>query len=290
MNMRRFFRRAAAGALAGGTLLSSVAFYAFRIEPYRLVIKHVNVQSQAWPDDRMPLSIAVLSDLHIGGTVDMKRLKDIVTRTNQTNPDVVVIPGDLLLGKYKYRIFRDTPVNLGLVGEALGELKTRYGTFAVLGNHDWWQEGPTLKAVLEQHGIRVLENRSARIRAGDKSFLMAGIADFKTRKPDIAAAFAAAEGGREEPIIVFGHNPEAFKPIDNPAVAIMVGGHTHCGQVNAGVRAITHKWIPEHIPNSWICGLYNHRGMPGYTSPGIGTSRYPVRFMSPPQVDVLHLY
>jgi predicted MPP superfamily phosphohydrolase len=57
------------------------------------------MQLENWPSDLNGLRIAVLSDIHAGGAfIDNKKLRLIVERTNQLQPDLTVILGDYMSG------------------------------------------------------------------------------------------------------------------------------------------------------------------------------------------------
>lgn len=286
MTLKSIFKRTAIGLIAGCGLMASAAFYAFNIEPYRLTVKQADIDSPAWPDSRKPLKIAVLADLHVGSTVDENRLRDIVAKTNALTPDLVLLPGDFIQEHFLYG-FRSGPVNIEQIAEILSGLKSKYGSFAVLGNHDWYYGGQRLYDALRRHGIPVLENGSLQIQTEDGPVWVSGLADASTRKPDPGKAFADVSGS-DAPVILMTHDPAAFKPVKRP-VSVMVAGHTHCGQINPGIDAIAYKWLPRTIPAGWTCGPYSHNGNPGYTSGGIGTSVVPARFMAPPRIDVLTL-
>src|SRR5215213_167475 len=77
--------------LAGG------AFWGFFIEPARLVIHQETIQMDNWPQQLDGLRVAVLSDIHVDNwSVTQKKLRTIVERTNQLQPDLIVILGDYM--------------------------------------------------------------------------------------------------------------------------------------------------------------------------------------------------
>src|SRR5437868_2926243 len=76
-------------------LLASVVFWAFFIEPNRLVIREQAIRIDNWPQELKGLRIAVISDIHAGGSfIDEKKLRTIVERTNELHPDLIVVLGD----------------------------------------------------------------------------------------------------------------------------------------------------------------------------------------------------
>src|SRR5262249_38222511 len=80
-------------------LLACVAFWAFFIEPNRLIVRQETIQIQTWPRELDGLRVAVLSDIHVGGPfIDNKKLRLIVERTNQLQPEIIIILGDYMSG------------------------------------------------------------------------------------------------------------------------------------------------------------------------------------------------
>lgn len=78
-------------------LLAFVAFWAFFIEPNRLVIRQETIAIDNWPKELDQLKIAVISDIHTGGwCIDDKKVRLIVERTNQLQPELIVILGDYI--------------------------------------------------------------------------------------------------------------------------------------------------------------------------------------------------
>jgi hypothetical protein len=72
-------------------------FWAIFIEPGRLVVRHETIQIANWPTQLSGLKIAVLSDIHAGGwAIDEQKLKLIVQRTNELQPDLILIAGDYM--------------------------------------------------------------------------------------------------------------------------------------------------------------------------------------------------
>ena len=67
--------------------------YAWFVEPNMLVVRQVEIVSEDWRG--APITIAVLSDVHIGSPhVNAERVERIVSRVNGLDPDLVVLLGD----------------------------------------------------------------------------------------------------------------------------------------------------------------------------------------------------
>jgi predicted MPP superfamily phosphohydrolase len=268
---------AATALLAGAGLLG----WAVVVEPGRLVVRETRVRSAGWPAPRPPLRIAVLTDLHVGSFRNgLGQLDEVVARTNAARPDLVVILGDLVI--HDVRLGRFVPPET--TAAHLAGLRAPYGVVAVLGNHDWWLDGPRVRGDLEGAGIRVLENEATPIDEGERRFWVAGLADLWTRAVSIPRALARVPA--EEPVLLLTHNPDVFPDVP-PRVALTLAGHTHGGQV--ALPIVGRPVVPSRYGQRYAYGLVVEGGRALFVSPGIGTSLLPVRFRVPPEISVVTL-
>ncbi|MEZ5973164.1 MAG: metallophosphoesterase [Hyphomonadaceae bacterium] len=258
--------------------------YAWFIEPQMLVVRRVEVVSAQWHG--APLTIAVLSDTHVGGPhVDAARMGRIVRRANALRPDLVVLLGDYVNGHH--HPFERTPAeNQEIIGgiATFAALQARYGAVAVIGNHDVWYDRTEVTAALQDAGVAALWNRHIVIRrTGGEPLVIAGVADFTTGEPDFAAALDGAPSGANT--IVISHSPDPF--VDMPhGPALMLAGHGHCGQVT--IPLIGRPIVPL-VNKRFACGLIQEHGEQMYVTAGIGTSMIPVRFLNPPEIVLITL-
>jgi len=269
-------------AFAAITLfLAGVAFWAFLIEPGRLVIHQQTIQIDNWPKQLDGLRVVVLADIHVDNWfINDKKLRTIVERTNQLQPDLIVILGDYMSGDGWVRSHVDPEI----FGAVLKDLRAPLGVYSVLGNHDWWYGGMRVRRGLEQNGIKVLENESAQVNARGTSFWLVGLADLWTRPQRIDDAVAPIPEG--QPLIGLTHNPDIFPNVPQ-RVQLVLAGHTHGGQVRF-------PFIGPVIESSdygdrWVRGHVFEDNHHLFVTTGIGTSIVPVRFGLPPEIVLLTL-
>lgn len=70
-----------------------VAFYALYEGVKLPAVRRVNIDT---PKVERPVKIAVLSDLHINAATSPARVRKIVERVNALEPDIIVLPGDII--------------------------------------------------------------------------------------------------------------------------------------------------------------------------------------------------
>ena len=251
------------------------------IEPNRLVIHEQSIQIENWPKELGGLRIALIADLHTGGWfVDENKLRLIVDRTNQLNPDLVVLLGDYMSSNTWHGRRVEPEITAGV----LKDLRAPLGVYAVLGNHDWWYNGNKVRRAFEQNGIPVLEDEVAEIKWRDKSFWLVGLADLWTRPQHIDETIAKAPPGST--MIALTHNPDIFPRLP-PSVPLLLAAHTHGGQVN--IPLLGTPIVPSRFGSKYTAGHVFEGGHHMFVTTGIGTSIIPVRFRVPPEIVILTL-
>ena len=134
--------------------LSSILFFLWSIffEPGILIVRQENFY---WKFQ--PIKIALFADLHAGSPhIDMKYIDKIIASLNEQKPDIVLIAGDLAING----VIGGQPLPFDKIAQKISAIKNKYGIYAVLGNHDWWNEPAEIKNQLQKNGVKVLENES----------------------------------------------------------------------------------------------------------------------------------
>jgi hypothetical protein len=282
MPVSKTFRRKLAVALGLGALsISALGLWAFWFEPASLSVRRASLQVPGWHAEQVGLRIAVLTDLHVGAPhMKLDKLREVVERTNREQPDLVLMLGDMVINN----VAGGTFVEPEPIAVEVGKLRAPLGTIAVLGNHDWWNDGERITKVLRQAGLTVLENEARRIEYGGKSFWVAGVADLWTRQPNIAGSLSQVNS--DDPVILITHNPDIFPDVP-PRVSLTLAGHTHGGQVN--LPFIGRPVVPSNFGQRYASGHVVEDGRHLFVSDGIGTSIIPVRFRVPPEIVILTL-
>ena len=173
-------------------------------------------------------------------------------------------------------------------------LKAPLGTFAILGNHDWWDDaaaqrlghGRVIAArELRRVGIPVLENDGLRLVKNGQPFWLLGLGDQLAllRRPlqgvdDLPGTLAKITD--DAPAILMAHEPDIFPQVPG-RIALTLSGHTHGGQVRLfGYSPV----VPSRFRNRYAYGHVVEGGRHLVVSGGLGTSIMPVRFGVPPEI------
>ena len=257
--------------LAAGPLLFAWGYHNARAKP---VIVEQTIELAGL---KQPVRVALISDTHYGWP-DMRtgRLNAIVSQVNAQRPDLILLAGDYMGGKWL-----DWPRSwLEEALPPLAALKAPLGVYAVLGNHDepLW----TPQVMARQIAPVLLVRRG--VQAGP--LWIQGF-DSAMHGSDPTAMVRLVPPG---PALLLMHEPDQLVWVrDRPRAGVLaLAGHTHGGQVVLPVvgEAMTLLGF-ERLP----CrrGLCRLNGWPVYVTSGIGTSTLPIRFGVPPEIAVLTL-
>ncbi|MGN0902673.1 MAG: metallophosphoesterase, partial [Succinivibrio sp.] len=216
---------------------------------------------------------------HINATTPRNEVDEIVTRVNSLNPDLIAITGDFADGKVE---------SIEPIVSALFSLKSKYGVYAVSGNHELYWGYHEWLSFLEKGGISFLENRSVIIsnEKGDRLINLCGITDKKSEKyniepPDVEKALKDTDSSL--PVIALSHRPKYGLEFKNHA-AVTLSGHTHGGMM-PGIDLIVAIFNGGMVHDIYEAG--NSRVI---VSRGTGINMAgPVRILNKPQIAVVRL-
>ena len=271
--------------------------YAYFIEPNRLVVKHDTLQIKGWNPTFDGLKIVMIGDIHGGSNnVTEAKLREVVAKTNEQNADIIV-----LLGDYVTQIHEDTPLSqrdlampVATIADNLAGLKSTYGVFAVLGNHDGWYNDENVARELTRVGYRVLQNEVAVVEKNGQRLWLLGFKDHlklsKTWLQTSADAKTLLAPTGDGDIIALEHSPDIMPIITgdlsiSPDLRLILAAHTHGGQV--WLPLLGRPIVPSSYGQKYAYGHVIENNVDMYVTGGIGTSVLPIRFMTPPEIVVL---
>ena len=247
-----------------------LAGYSYFIEPNKLEITNYTTQDK----ELSGVKIVFASDFHIK-PYGQKRLEKIVEIINKQNPDVVVSAGDFVCGHTEHSTMHPQKI-----AEGLAKVKSKYGFYTTLGNHDGWYDKVYVEELLEAKGINVLNNENVKLQINNREIYIAGVEDMMTAFPNIDDALK----GTKSPTILLTHTPDIFPDVPKN-VNLTLAGHTHGGQVR--IPIIGPIFTASNYGNKYAIGFIEENGKKLITTRGIGVSILPFRFNCPPEIVVI---
>ena len=241
----------------------------------RVVVKENTITSQRLPSHFDGFTILQLSDLHVETSAEA--LASAASAIDTLDYDICVLTGD-------FRSLTYGPHEAAMEGLEKLLRHVQKPTYAVLGNHDTILMVPEL----ERMGVRVLLNEADAIPRGTSGepIFIAGVDDahyFRADNLEKASSVIPAASFS----VLLSHTPELYRQAANAEFDVMLSGHTHGGQVclPGGVALKFNAVIPRRLG----AGAWQHNGLQGYTSRGLGTCIAAVRFNCPPEITLHRL-
>ena len=252
------------------------------IEPFLLQTDTKALVSEDLPASIGQLRIVYITDIHKGGLYGTGRVNDLISHVNAFNADIVLMGGD-------YAQNSATAIEFF---QSMPRIHSRYGVYAVLGNHDRTipeANLTTLRASMQAAGVTPLVNSVSRVRIGASDIYIAGIDDISCGRPDLKGV--AGQVSSRDYVIFLCHNPsiipEALKMRDMNGSQnwfdLGLFGHTHGGQVAFFGPMLSNDGVPAQYMQGWL--KQNRIDM--LVSRGVGTSGLPVRWLCAPQIHLI---
>ena len=266
-------RQIAGLIIAGGTLLAIAAGFINGLRPR---IRELDIDIPKTVYRTTSLRIAVASDIHLGTIIGKNRFERIVGMINRINPDLILLPGDIVDEDL-------APVVKEDIGSSLRKLKSRYGVYAVTGNHEYIGGVEPACRYLAEHAVTILRDTLVRLANG---IYIAGREDRSSgqfagrRRKPLEEILKGID--RSSPLILMDHQPFKLEEAEDNSVDLQLSGHTHHGQL----------WPLNYITSavyemSW--GYLRKGSTQYYVSCGVGTWGPPVRTGNRPEIIAITL-
>lgn len=281
--------------LAAAAVVPVCLAYAYFIEARRLVVNQYELRIDKWNPAFDGFRVALISDIHAGSyDVTPEKLREIVRITNEQDVDAIFMLGDYVSQKRENGV-RGLRMQPEVIADNLAGLRSQYGIFLVLGNHDEWYDAPGIIGEFERVGYDVLDGELAEIRLnnGEKLRIL-GLKDHTTMRiwkeySDAAKRLLEPTTGQGD-LIVLQHSPDALPAVTgdlriSPDTTLLFAGHTHGGQVR--IPLIGAPVVPSMFGQRFVSGHARESGIDVFVTTGIGTSILPFRFLVPPEIAVV---
>lgn len=252
-------------------ILVTVTVVGGYINTKMIVAKKYNLKIKKHAGELKSLNVVMASDIHLGTILGKSFLNNIVNRINELKPDIILLAGDIIDEDLAAVIKNN-------VGEELIQLKSKYGVYAITGNHEYIGGVENAYKYLIAHGVNVLRDRYEKI---DNSFYVVGREDRSIRqfagrqRKELKDIMAGID--KSFPVIMMDHQPFGLNEAQENGVDLQLSGHTHNGQL------WPFNYIIEKIYDlGW--GYKTNGNTHYYVSCGVGGWGPPVRTGSRPEI------
>ena len=252
------------------------------VEPFLLQTEYATLTAADLPTSIGQLRVVFASDIHKGGLFGDNRVASLVSNINACNADLVLLGGDYATDiESAIEFFKHLP-----------RIHSRYGVYAVLGNHDRTipeAKLTTLRSAMQAAGVTPLINSVSKVRIGLSDIYIAGIDDADNGRDDMKVV--ASQVRAEDYVIFLSHTPKVIpdamklKDMNGREGWFDLGlfGHTHGGQIAVLGPLLKDDGVPDAYTQGWF--RQNRTDM--LVSRGVGTSGLPVRLFCMPQIHLI---
>lgn len=249
------------------------------IEPYLIREKITVIKSKKIKGRLDGIKIVFVSDIHQGKLMSVGRVKDIVKRINKLEPDIVLLGGDYItFGTDIEKCFAE-----------LNQIKSRYGTYGVLGNHE--HKTGLAQAVSEKMkecNIIQMDNKAEWICIENEKIRIGGVGDLLYDTQNINPLLENSEKAYS---ILLSHNPDYVDEIKKNGyekeIDLMLSGDTHGGQVT--FFGLWTPFLRTESARTHRSGEFDIGNMKLIVSNGIGVLGVPLRLWARPEINVIIL-
>ncbi len=243
------------------------------------------------PAELEGLRIGVIADLHATPVNNAAYVQAVVQRLNAAQPDMVVLPGDLIDG--------DAPRQAGNIAPLAG-LQAPLGVWSAPGNHEYYSGYNAWAAVFQRLNLHYLANEAQVLHMRGRKLAISGVGDPAYGRlsaqntdpsvpegvpPDVQAVARQVQASGADLHILLGHQPKMARSYAPYGVNLQIAGHTHGGHIRG-----MDQWLVAPANDGFVRGLYEVGRMRLFVSSGAGLwPGFAVRLGVPASIDVLIL-
>jgi predicted MPP superfamily phosphohydrolase len=235
-----------------------------------LEVRRFEISVLELPADRV--RVVQISDVHMTESLPFGYFEDVARRIGELEPDLVFMTGDYVTRADRLPLFERWVHEMP---------RGRFGAFAVLGNHDYWDGvAEDVRAALVGAGVRVLSGGCDDVRVDEGTLRVCGTEQpwgpgFEARRTDGAT-------------LVLTHSPDNIYDLaETKGVTAVFAGHTHGGQVR--VPFLGSVVIPSRYGRRFDEGHFLVDGTHLFVSAGVGADMPPLRLWCPPDLVAVDL-
>jgi uncharacterized protein len=227
------------------------------------------------------LRIVHIADLQVDNRTNARKLDPYIDEVNRLNPDLILFSGDAVTSGTGF---------VEHAAEAMGKLKARFGTYACVGDHDYFADRKLVVDRLEAKGIVVLENRTTTVPVVDGSVLITGVTNvYRNQVSEETVDNLARERAPASLSILLTHQPSPWlvRLAADCEYDFFLGGHTHGGQIVFPLPGFL--LTGSSFETKYVTGFYRVGSMLVSINNGLGLTLAPIRYHAPAEVTLIVL-
>ncbi len=250
-------------------------------------IRNVDFYKKDLPEQLNNFRITFISDIHADKYTNTWRLQNYIDKVNSTKPDLVLIGGDII---------SSTPDYINFGASYLGKIKSKYGVFSCVGDHDNWAYRPdylksrlAVMAALKRNGVLMYDDKDTTLNISGSSLGITFATETYSDRVDDGDRDSLIDNLTADLKILLVHQPR--NSLINAAAQkkydLFLAGHTHGGQVSFLFPFI--NLSVTLFETRYVRGNFWFGNMLMIVTRGLGMSIEPIRYNSQPEITVINL-
>ena len=250
-------------------------------------IREVEFVKENLPDDLEGFRITLIADVQADRYTNERRLSNYIDAVNSTNPDLVLIAGDVITS---------TPNYIETAAKFIGKINSKYGVYSCVGDHDnWAYRRDTRRSIREisealiKYNVEMVDNDVRNLEVNSSRIGITFITNTYVETISNELLTKISNENHKDFKIFLTHQPQKFliNSAKENGYDLFLAGHTHGGQITFLFPFI--KLSPTLIETKYVKGDFYFDDMLAIINGGLGMSLAPVRYNSTPEVVLITL-
>lgn len=233
------------------------------------------------PPELDGLRIVHIADLQVDSRTNTSKVDPYIDAVNNLRPDLILFSGDAVTSGVSF---------VEQAAEALSKLKARFGTYACVGDHDYFADRKIVVDQLQARGIVVLENESTAVPVDGGTVAITGVTNvYRNHVSEETVNNLARERDPASLSIFLTHQPSPWlvRLAADRGYDLFLGGHTHGGQIVFPLPGFL--LTGSSFETNYVTGFYRVGSMLVSINNGLGLTLAPIRYHAPAEVTLIVL-
>ncbi len=244
--------------------------------------EHHTISVENLPESLAGLKIVHITDIQGDEYTERNEIRTYIKKVNAQNPDLIIFTGDLISYGTDF---------IEMSAQELGKAKSKYGTIAVVGDHDYWAGLNNIEPALNEHDIPLLQDKNYTIRIDStRNITITCVTEVYSKQADPAEVDSLTKSTAGSALKVFAShqvNHRLIAKVQKQNYQLVLSGHTHGGQIHVPFMGM--NFSASQQETKYVQGMYQENDLPINVNNGLGFTLAPIRYEAPPNISVITL-
>ena len=244
--------------------------------------EHHTIAVENLPESLEGLKIVHITDIQGDEYTGRNEIRNYIKKVNAQNPDLIIFTGDLISYGTDF---------IEMSAQELGKAKSKYGTIAVVGDHDYWAGLNNIEPALNEHDIPLLQDKNHTIRIDStRNITITGVTEVYSKQADREEVDSLTKSTAGSALKVFAShqvNDQLIAKVQKQNYQLVLSGHTHGGQIHVPFMGM--NFSASQQETKYVQGMYQENDLSINVNNGLGFTLAPIRYEAPPNISVITL-